>query len=148
MATDIATNYSGNFDEAYVPDTPMGQPVIRTRYFDASSENLAATEYKIMRIPAGATVWKVRTNVQTAEGAGTLLDIGTDGGTATDFETDVDLNVTGITESSDDIIHVTSADWITITPAGALDAAKFYITVYYDMESTTQALATKLNVNN
>jgi hypothetical protein len=149
MATDISTNYSGDYDQAYVPTTPMGQMVQRTRYFDASSEGLTgAVEYQIMRVPAGATIWKVRTNVQTAEGDAGSLDIGTTGSSATDFEDDADLNSADITESSDDILHITSADWITMTPSITLDTAKFYVTIYYDMEDTAQALATKIDTNN
>ena len=145
MATDIATGYYGNYDQAMV-----GLPcerISRSRYFVTANANLTnAVEYKVMRLPADCVVINVITTVTTAEGTATL-DIGSDTAGATKFEDDADLANTGVTQSIDATLHVTALDWLTITSDEVLNTCVFAVTVEYIMVDSSMT-AVKIGGNN
>jgi hypothetical protein len=137
MPTDIYTNYTGNFGN---PPTKLDNDVIYiARYFDTSSVNLASgTNYAFAKAQSGMLIDRVWTVVVTAEGDATTLDIG-DEDSATLFETDADLNATGVTSSADaDIFYEADKD-LWITPSALCNAAQFWVVLRVIRLSTSQS---------
>lgn len=136
-----AITYDGKFN---IPPTFVsGEMKSMSRKFDCSNTNLAAaTAYDIFKLGDannannGFRVIEVVTEVVTAEGDAGTLDIG-DEDSGTRFETDANINATGITVSSDALITYASLKKITMTPSIALDTAVFIVTVRYEMLDLT-----------
>lgn len=102
-----------------------------SRYFDCTVNNMTSGEiYQIFKVDAGVTPINFIVNVATAEGAAVTLDIG-DGGVATRYETDANLNSTGTTLTMDAGTVYTAADTIDVIASATMDAAKFTVTMVY-----------------
>lgn len=119
----------GNFGSA--PRQTPGNSTVTTRTLLATTTAtlLAANQYKLMTIPAGAFVKSVAVFLETAEGAIATLDVG-DNDSSTQFVSNFDLNGTVGTSSASAVTagrFYAAANNIVIDPDHDLDTAKFTI---------------------
>ena len=131
-------DYPGAYN--IVPNTLPGGIVAVSRTFDCSSLNLlAANTYHIFTVGANIIPKKFYTSVTTAEGSAATLDIG-DTDLITRFETNADMNATGVTPALDATIEYTAEKEIRIQPSANLSTAVFSIAMEFlvlDKEFTT-----------
>ena len=141
MAIDLTTLYGspflGDYDTPSQSDSPMR--ISKRRFIDTTIKNLSTSDYAIIRIKAGQTVIGTTIIVQTAEAAADAMDVGYyyDDTTqdADAFDLNQDMNAVGVfkgCQQGTDVVagHQFLDDgYITITPAAAHTASKFWVEV-------------------
>lgn len=125
---DLTTSdYRGNF--SVKREVSGSGQVLYSRKFDCSSLNLlSANTYDIFTVDANLIPTEVIISVNTAEGGAATLDVG-DEDSVTRFETDANMNATGITSTLDATKEYTAEKKIRIQPSADLDTAVFSISI-------------------
>lgn len=133
MATNdwTTSDYPGYGQEPELMSVPAGAVGQMTRRFVCSTTGMTGSDvYKIFKVGLGMIPLHFVVNVETAEGGAATLDIG-DGDLTTRYETDADLNATGVTSTLDATKEYTADDTIDIIPSATLDTAVFTVTMVY-----------------